>query len=59
MRVWEPYCVATEHNEHMHFTSLRRLRQCCYNVLLQTNEYEGVRTLLCRWGHITYFVAVM
>jgi len=46
--MWEPYCVATEHNEHTHFTSLRLLRQCCYNVLLQTNEYEGVRTLLCR-----------
>jgi len=48
MRVWEPYCVATEHNEHMHFTSLRLLRQCCYNVLLQPMN-EGVRTLLCRY----------
>jgi len=38
----------------MHFTSWRLLRQCCYNVLLQTNEYEGVRTLLCRWGHKGY-----
>jgi len=61
MRVWEPYCVATEHNEHMHFTSLRLLRQCCYNVLLRTNEYEGVRTLLCRywtqWTHVLHFLA--
>jgi len=48
------------HKEHMHFTSLLLLCQCCYNVLLQTNEYEGVRTLCtcmvlrCRWGHKDY-----
>ena len=43
MRVCEPYCVATEHNEHMHFTSLRHLRQCWCIVLSWTNEYEGVK----------------